>query len=115
MSKKKLLVTGAHGFVAGSVLAQAGEEWEVHALSRGPEPQPQLDPLDRPSHPSPLALGGGGGGNHSPVRTLWGRWHWHQCDPLDGSQLTHLFGELRPHSVIHPAALADIDFCEKHP
>lgn len=32
---RKLLVTGANGFVAGSVLAQAGHDWELHALSRG--------------------------------------------------------------------------------
>ena len=34
-TKKKLLVTGACGFVAGSVLAQAGDDWHVHAASRG--------------------------------------------------------------------------------
>ncbi|MEO7676221.1 MAG: NAD(P)-dependent oxidoreductase [Verrucomicrobiota bacterium] len=32
--QKKLIVTGAHGFVAGSVLGQAGAEWQVHAVSR---------------------------------------------------------------------------------
>jgi len=34
-ARKKLLVTGAHGFVAGSILAQAGDEWQLHAVSRG--------------------------------------------------------------------------------
>lgn len=33
--KRRLLVTGAQGFVAGSVLAQAGNDWDVHAMSRG--------------------------------------------------------------------------------
>jgi len=36
--KKTLLVTGAQGFVAGSVLAQAGADWRVHAVSRSPGP-----------------------------------------------------------------------------
>ena len=34
-AKKKLLITGAHGFVAGSILAQAGDDWQLHAVSRG--------------------------------------------------------------------------------
>jgi dTDP-4-dehydrorhamnose reductase len=76
---------GANGFVAGSVLAQAGEEWEVHAVSRG-------DPLLRRD---PLA--------------------WHTCDPLVPAQLARLFGEVKPEVVIHTAALADIDFCQSHP
>lgn len=32
---RRLLVTGGNGFVAGSVLAQAGGDWDVHAVSRG--------------------------------------------------------------------------------
>jgi len=32
--QKRLIVTGAQGFVDGSILAQAGAEWEVHALTR---------------------------------------------------------------------------------
>src|SRR6185436_1841840 len=88
MIRKKLLLTGAQGFVAGSVLVQAGDKWEVHGLSRGPEPQTRLAP---------------------------GSWHWHQFDPLDKTPLTQLFAQLRPHCVVHTAAVADIDFCEKHP
>src|SRR3989442_10146991 len=84
-SKRKLLVTGARGFVAGSVLAQAGDDWQVHALSRG-------QPLDPP-----------------------GLAHWHNCDPLDTAQLAQLFHDIRPQVVIHTAALADIDFCQAHP
>lgn len=42
MPKRKLLVTGANGFVAGSILAQAGTDWEVHAVSRG-EPSTEGD------------------------------------------------------------------------
>lgn len=84
-SRKKLLVTGAHGFVAGSVLAQAGPEWEVHAILRG----------------------------ESLTRSVG--LHWHRFDPLETERLTRLFHEARPDAVIHTAALADIDFCQAHP
>jgi len=84
-AKRKLIVTGANGFVAGSVLAQAGEEWQVHAVSRG-EPLARRDQLC-----------------------------WHTCDPLVPAQLRQLFHEVRPDAVIHTAALADIDFCQTHP
>ncbi len=84
-TKKKLIVMGANGFVAGSVLAQAGDEWEVHAVSRG-------NPLIRRDQLS-----------------------WHACDPLVPAQLTQLFQEVKPAAVIHTAAVADIDFCQAHP
>ena len=84
-SRKKLLVTGAHGFVAGSVITQAGAEWELHAVSRG----------------APLLQRAG--------------LRWHQCDPLARSQLSQLFREVQPNAVIHTAALADIDFCQAQP
>src|SRR5258708_6228805 len=84
-ARKKLIVTGASGFVAGSVLAQAGDEWQVHAVSRG-------EPLARRDH-----------------------FFWHVCDPLVPAHWTQLFHEVRPDAVIHTAALADIDFCQAHP
>lgn len=80
-----LIVTGANGFVAGSILAQAGPDWRVHALSRG-EPLAQRENLV-----------------------------WHRCDPLDERQLAARFDSLKPAAVIHTAAAADIDFCEQHP
>jgi dTDP-4-dehydrorhamnose reductase len=83
-SRKKLVVTGAHGFVAGSVLSQAGEEWEVHAISRAGESV--------------------GPGN---VR-------WHACDPLNRSELEQVFREVNPAAVIHTAAVADIDLCQRN-
>lgn len=83
-TRKKLIVTGANGFVAGSVLAQAGEEWEIHAVSRG-------ESLIR--------------------RELL---HWHACDTQSPEQLTGIFHEVKPDAVIHTAALADIDFCQSH-
>ncbi len=83
-ARKKLFVTGANGFVAGSVLAQAGDDWEVHAVSRG-------EPLARRENLL-----------------------WHTCDPLAPVQLSQLFQNVRPDAVIHTAALADIDFCQMH-
>ena len=84
-TKKKLIVTGANGFVAGSILAQAGEEWQVHALSRG-------EPPGRRTNLS-----------------------WHAYDPLVSGQLNQLFYAVKPEAVIHTAALADIDFCQANP
>jgi dTDP-4-dehydrorhamnose reductase len=80
-----LVVTGAHGFVAGSVLSQAGAEWQVHAVSRGGAPA---------------------GPNHL---------QWHSFDPLAFGKLARLFHETRPQAVIHTAAMADIDACQAQP
>jgi len=80
-----LIVTGANGFVAGSVLAQAGDAWQVHAVSRG-EPPARRDQLS-----------------------------WHTCDPTVPEQLSRVFQEVKPEVVIHTAALADVDFCQSHP
>jgi dTDP-4-dehydrorhamnose reductase len=82
---KRLIVTGAHGFVAGSVIAQAGADWEVHPISRG------TPLLQRPG----LV--------------------WHQFDPLETAKLAQLFEEVCPQAVVHTAALADIDFCQNNP
>ena len=79
------MVTGAHGFVAGSVLSQAEGAWEVHAISRSEAP------TQRPSL------------------------RWHLCDPLEPGRLTRLFLEIQPHAVIHTAAMADIDVCQAQP
>lgn len=82
--RRKLLVTGASGFVAGSVLAQAGERWELHAVSR--RLQAALVP----------AL------------------HWHACDALAAAPLLQLLRSIQPEVIIHTAASADIDFCENN-
>lgn len=84
-AKKKLVVTGAHGFVAGSVLSQAAEEWQVHAISRG-EDLARRDNL-----------------------------HWHISEAQEPGQLARLLDELRPQAVIHTAAVADIDLCQAQP
>jgi len=83
--KRNLIVTGAHGFVAGSVLAEAGDDWEVHALSRSQGPERREN------------------------------WHWHICDPLAPGELEQVVRKVQPDAVIHTAALADIDFCQAHP
>ncbi len=85
ISGLRLLVTGAHGFVAGSVLSQAADAWQIHALSRG-EAVTRRDNL-----------------------------HWHSGDPLDAGQLARLFHEVQPQAVIHTAAIADIDLCQAQP
>lgn len=84
MVPKRLLLTGASGFVAGGVVCQAGDEWEVHALSRQPSP------VSRPH-----------------IR-------WHTTDILDFAQLRLLFEQIAPAAVIHAAGIADVDFCENH-
>lgn len=83
--RKKLFITGANGFVAGSVLTQAGDGWQVHAISRG-EKITQRTGLD-----------------------------WHTCDPRSPEQLAELFRSWKPDAVIHTAAVADIDYCQAHP
>lgn len=80
--KKKLIITGANGFVAGSVIHQAGEEWEIHALAR------------------------------SEVAIKTGNVVPHVFDLLDFDALRRVFTEVKPDAVIHAAAVADIDFCE---
>jgi dTDP-4-dehydrorhamnose reductase len=82
--KKRLLVTGYGGFVAGNVVAEARDGWEVHALSR--------------TYAPPVYEG---------VRC-------HALDLRDTARLRRAFREARPDAVIHAAALADIDYCESH-
>lgn len=82
---RKLVITGAQGFVAGSVIAQAGSDWEVHALSR-------KDALAE--------------------RT--GLYWYTLTNPSDPARLRRLLQDIRPHAVIHAAAMGDIDYCEAH-
>lgn len=81
---KRLLLTGAGGFVAGSIIAQAGDAWEVHAVSRKPA----------------LAERAG--------------LAWHMIDPLAEGPLENLARELRPAAMMHTAAIAGIDYCQNH-
>lgn len=83
--KKRLVITGASGFVAGRILAGAGGEWEVHALSSRNRPEAVGDCI------------------------------WHSLDLGDSETLSSLFGAIVPDAVIHAAAMADIDACEANP
>ncbi|MCB9782689.1 MAG: SDR family oxidoreductase [Candidatus Omnitrophica bacterium] len=82
---RRLLVTGLGGFVAGSVIAQGREAWSIDAISS-------------PNHS--LSIEG--------VRC-------HSLDLRDSDRLEELFKACSPNAVIHAAAKADIDFCEKNP
>ena len=84
-SRKRLVVTGANGFVAGSVLSQAGRDWQVHGVSRGGAPGSRENLC------------------------------WHTCDPQAPGALARLLHEIRPDAVIHTAAIADIDVCQGQP
>lgn len=82
--KKKLLVTGCGGFVAGSVIAQARTGWEVHGVGRG-DPPPDTEGVT-----------------------------YHRVDLLEVEKVRELFLEIGPQAVVHAAALANIDYCEKN-
>ncbi|MDX2436444.1 MAG: SDR family oxidoreductase [Acidobacteriota bacterium] len=82
--KRKLLVTGWSGFVAGSVITQAQDNWEVHGVGRTEPP-----------------------GNTAGLE-------FHRFDLLDHERTQGLFDEIRPDAVIHAAAIADIDYCQRN-
>jgi len=83
--KKKLLLTGYGGFVAGSVAWHARKDWEVHALSLT-EGACQKDGFA-----------------------------CYNFNLRDADRLRDVFEMVRPDAVIHTAALADIDYCEANP
>lgn len=80
----KLLVTGFNGFVAGSIFAQAPDNWEVHGIGRSAIPE-----------------------NEGKIR-------YHQVDMLDAKALNAVFSFISPDAVIHAAGIANIDFCENN-
>jgi dTDP-4-dehydrorhamnose reductase len=80
----KLLITGSNGFVAGSVITHAQNHWEVHGIARSALPADNRNV------------------------------HYHLLDLLDVEKLTGLFRKIKPDVVIHAAAIANIDFCEKN-
>ena len=78
----KLLITGFNGFVAGSVIAHAKGNWEIHGIGRSE------NPIDEPGI------------------------YYHNLDLLDEQSFTSLFNEICPDAVIHAAAMANIDVCQ---
>jgi dTDP-4-dehydrorhamnose reductase len=83
-----ILVSGATGLVGRYVLLRLLEqsEQEVHALAR----KPLLPPLA--DHP---------------------RLHVHQADITEADRLRAVLRDARPEVAIHPAAIADVDQCER--
>lgn len=80
----RIVVTGAGGFVAGSILKQAPADTELHAITRG-EPVAEL----------PGVI-------------------WHTADPLDAGNFAYLVEQIAPQAIIHTAANPTIDYCEAH-
>ncbi len=78
----KLLITGFNGFVAGSVIAHAKGNWEIHGIGRSE------NPIDEPGI------------------------YYHNLDLQDVQGLSSLFNEISPDAVIHAAAMANIDVCQ---
>ncbi|MEO6183291.1 MAG: SDR family oxidoreductase [Verrucomicrobiota bacterium] len=81
---KKILITGAQGFVGSNVIEQADRNFELHALSRQPG-KVQREGM-----------------------------HWHIVNPADLNRLQEIFQRVQPDAVIHAAAMANIDECETH-
>lgn len=95
--RKRLMVTGADGFIAGNVVQQALGWWEVHALALERVAYPgEIAPDARLQTPNSHGL------------------HWHVFDLRDADRLRHVFREVHPDVFVHAAALADIDYCETH-
>ncbi len=80
----RLLITGLNGFVAGSIVAHARKNWEVHGV----------DIFKTVGLPSDI--------------------HAYQLDLMDGDRLSLLFNQIKPDAVIHTAAIANIDVCENN-
>lgn len=85
--RKRVLITGYGGFVAGSVVQAAAQsqEWEIHAVGR-----------------------------HESVQTAYAV-QAHIADLCDTQALADIMLSVKPQAVIHTAAKADIDYCEHHP
>lgn len=80
----KLLITGSNGFVATSIIAQAKAHWDVHGIARSGLPADN---------------------NNA---------HYHLLDLSDTKKLSEIFLQIKPDVVIHTAAIANIDFCQKN-
>ena len=80
----KLLITGSNGFVATSIISQARAHWDVHGIARSGLPADEKNV------------------------------HYHLLDLSETEKLTETFFQIKPDVVIHTAAIASIDFCQKN-
>jgi dTDP-4-dehydrorhamnose reductase len=81
---RNALITGAGGFVAGNIIAQAGDGVSIHGLDK------------MPIGPARKGL------------------TWYALDLLDSRALGEIFSAVQPEALIHTAALSDIDYCQAH-
>lgn len=81
---RRIVITGAGGFVAGSILRQIPDGIEAHAFTRG-----------------------------EPIANLPGV-VWHSADPLDTGGFAYRVEQVAPEAIIHTAANANIDYCQAH-
>lgn len=81
----RILITGAGGFIAGSLLKQAPLGWDIHAQTRG-----------------------------MPIWTRE-RLFWWRADPIDAAAMAGVLEKAQPSAILHTAALANIDYCQQHP
>jgi dTDP-4-dehydrorhamnose reductase len=82
--KKKLLLTGASGFLGYHLLRVFANDWEIYGLT----------------HSKVFDFNGA-----TPVK----------CDITNYIELGNYFDDIEPDAVIHTAAIADADFCQKNP
>lgn len=81
---KKILVTGASGFVGGSVLNFAPAEWTIHACSRSSLPRVPANAVH------------------------------HQFDLSNVAQTEEVVASVKPDAIVHIAAIANIDYSEEN-
>jgi dTDP-4-dehydrorhamnose reductase len=79
---RRIVSTGAGGFVAGSILRQLPEGVEAHAFTRG-----------------------------DAVAELPGV-VWHSANPLDTGSFAYQVEQVAPEAIIHTAANPNIDYCQ---